>query len=88
MKPVVEEKKEPEGIKLFGDMQTANKPKLDEKLSLFGNFEPEVKPEIKPEPREEKPAVEPARNNSFASSSRLEIDDRDIPPFLRRNLNK
>ena len=88
VKPAVEEPKQPDGIKLFGDMEAPAKPKFDEKFNLFGNYELTQKPEPQVEVKEEKPAVEPVRNNSFASSSRLEIDDRDIPPFLRRNLHK
>ena len=81
----VKEEKHQDGIKLFGDMESAEKPKLDINMKLFEKFEP-----IQPaEPQtEEKPKVEPVRNNTYASSSRLEIDDRDIPPFLRRNLHK
>ena len=84
----LKETKPQEGIKLFGDMETLSKPKVDEKMSLFERLQGDT--EIKNEPviEPEKPKVEPVQNNSFASSSRLEIDDRDIPPFLRRNLHK
>lgn len=92
VKPAVEEPKQQEGIKLFGDLEIPSKPKVEEKFNLFGNYDLNVKPEPKTEivheEKQEKPAVEPARNNTFASSSRIEIDDRDIPPFLRRNLHK
>ena len=83
------EEKHQEGIKLFGDLgsTTLEKPKFDEKFNLFGKFDIEP-PKPEPVVEEEKPKVEPVQNNSFASSSRLEIDDRDIPPFLRRNLRK
>ena len=84
--PQVKEEPKPDGIKLFGDMETAQKPKLDINMKLFEKFEPV---DVQPKPVEtEAPKVEPVKNNSFASSSRLEIDDRDIPPFLRRNLHK
>jgi len=81
----VKEEKHQDGIKLFGDMESVEKPKLDINMKLFEKFEP-IQP-IEPQ-TEDKPKVEPVRNNTYASSSRLEIDDRDIPPFLRRNLHK
>ena len=85
--PQVKEESKQDGIKLFGDMEAAAKPKLDINMKLFERLEQTpLKPQNTVEI--EKPNVEPVKNNSYASSSRLEIDDRDIPPFLRRNLHK
>ena len=90
--PTVKETKL-DGIKLFGDFETPAKPKVDDRMSLFerlqGQSEPAPVREEKPVvSQEEVKPVEPVSNNAYASSSRLEIDDRDIPPFLRRNLHK
>ena len=78
-----------EEIKLFSDMAPA-KPKVNEGLKLFESYEESKSAKVVEEqvPVQEKPKVEPVSNNTFASTSRLEIDDRDIPPFLRRNLRK
>ena len=84
------EPKTQEGIRLFGDMEP-NKPKVNENLRLFESYADPVKVEEVREPVKpvvEEPKPQPVSNNTFASSSRLEIDDRDIPPFLRRNLRK
>ena len=79
-----EQPQKSEGIKLFGDIVEPARPKVDENLKLFETYG-----EPKPQPRVEVEAPKPAAAPSSGySSSRLEVDDRDIPPFLRRNLRK
>ncbi|MBQ9790939.1 MAG: cell division protein FtsZ [Clostridia bacterium] len=72
------------GIKLFGDSLAPAQPKVDENLKLFESYA-EPTPERKVEVDAPKQASAPS---SGYTSSRLEVDDRDIPPFLRRNLRK
>ena len=84
-KPVRQSEEKPEnGIKLFGDFGfAAPKPETQANTRLFEadeTAENENKPlDTASEKKEEKPAY---------SSSRLDVDDRDIPPFLRRNMRK
>ena len=75
------------GIKLFGDIETPARPKLDENFRLFENYteQPKAEPKHIIEEPEQKSA--PVQNSGY-TSARLEVDDRDIPPFLRRNLHK
>lgn len=79
------EEPKPEGIKLFGDMTQISKPKVDENLKLFEPYTPEPARVQRPEMETSKPVSAP---QSSYTSSRLDVDDRDIPPFLRRNLHK
>ena len=87
-KPLKAEEEKPEGgIKLFGDFGfAAPKPETQANTRLFEPSEQEelnkaeaTKEDAAPEKKEEKPVY---------SSSRLDVDDRDIPPFLRRNMRK
>jgi len=75
-----------DGIKLFGDIAEPMKPKVNENIRLFEVNDREEQVVETPQPsfkEEQRPAPAPSY-----TSSRLDVDDRDIPPFLRRNLRK
>ena len=76
-----------DGIKLFGDISEPMKPKVNENIRLFEVNDREEQMEEAPQVIVQKEEPRPAPAPSY-TSSRLDVDDRDIPPFLRRNLRK
>lgn len=77
------------GLTLFGDHEEEKQESVPE-VATITPAEPkhvlfENPTQVKAEP--EKPAV-PQTQHSFSYNSRLEIDDSDLPPFLRKNFKK